>query len=179
MKKLLLLAALSGMLIGIHAAEKTIDAQTGKGGGGPSIPQKRDPQQRDQNPTTQILPNNRPIGSAGNPASHTAGYNTVDEDIQKRVITTLSTGSVGTQGTLALDQTTDIKVTVTNRQVTLRGEVQTEKSKQTITKRIAGLDGVKAVNNQLTINPKARPAHADLMQPDGYSPANKLPSQPK
>jgi hypothetical protein len=176
MKKFLLLAALPGFLLG--AAENTEPAKTGKGGGGPSITQKRDPQQTDGNPTTQVLSTNRPSGAAPGTA---VGYNTVDEDLQKRIITALSTGSIGTQGTLAPDQTTDIKVTVTNRQVTLKGEVISDKSKQALGKRVAGLDGVKGVNNQLTVNPNAKPKRADLVRPDGYSPGNTKtsPTAPK
>jgi hypothetical protein len=93
--------------------------------------------------------------------------------LRQRVLVSLSTGSIGTQGILASDQLTDIKVAVTNRVVTLSGDVQSEKNKKTIEKRVAGLDGVKRVNNQLTVNTGRKPAHADLTKPDGYAPGKK------
>jgi hypothetical protein len=169
MKKMLLLGALSTALVG--AAENTVVDKTGKGGGGPSIQQKRDPQQTDKNPTTQVVPNQKP---AGTPAGAAVGSNTVDADLRNRVLVALSTGSVGTQGILAKDQLTDIKVAVTNRTVTLRGDVISEKAKASIAKRVAGLDGVKGVNNQLIVNPAAKPARGELMAPDGYGPANSV-----
>jgi osmotically-inducible protein OsmY len=168
MNKLLLLGALSTVLVG--AAEPTVTVEkSGKGGGEPSIPQKRDPQQTDKNPTTQVIPN---TGAAGNSPGSAVGSNTVDQDLRNRILVSLSTGSIGTQGVIATNQLTDIKVTVTNRQVTLRGEVLNEKFKETIGKRVAGLDGVKGVKNDLIINPTRKPKHAELMAPDGYGPAN-------
>ena len=167
MKKLLLLGAFAASLV--SAAEPTVIEKTGKGGGGPSIPQKRDPQQTDQNPTTQVLSNN---SNSGNSPGAAVGSNTVDQDLRNRVLVALSTGSIGTQGVIAKDQLTDIKVAVTNRQVTLRGDVISEKSKETIGKRVAGLDGVKGVKNELKVNPSAKPKRAELMAPDGYSPGN-------
>ena len=62
---------------------------------------------------------------------------------------------------------------MTNRVVTLSGDVQSEKNKKTIAKRVAGLDGVKRVNNQLTVSTARKPAHADLTNPDGYASGKK------
>ena len=168
MKNLLLLGAFSAALA-VGAAEQTVIEKTGKGAGGPSIPQKRDPQNTDKNPTTQVLPN---TNNSGTPVGTAVGADNVDQDLRNRILVALSTGSVGTQGVIAKDQLTDIKVAVTNRQVTLRGDVLNEKAKESIAKRVAGLDGVKAVKNELTVNPSGKPRHAELMAPDGYGPGN-------
>lgn len=168
MNKYILLAAMTGGVV--FAADTTEPVKPKIGGTTTPIEHKKDPLQSNNNPTTGIVSNNAAVGSAA--AAQTGTVN-VDKDLQKRVTVALSSGSIGTQGVLAQDQLTDIKVTVTNRQVTLRGEVISEKNKETLGKRVAGLDGVKGVNNLLTINPKAKPARADLVQPDGYSPGSK------
>jgi hypothetical protein len=165
MKKFLWLAMVGGLVVG--AAEQTTTVSPQRGGSTTPVEHQKDPQQRRNEPTTQIRPGNTPAGSA---ATREAGTSSVDKDIQQRVLVSLSTGTVGTQGILASNQLTDIKVTVTNRQVTLRGDVMSEKSKQTIGKRVAGLDGVKGVSNELTVNPRRKASNAELMRPDGYSP---------
>jgi hypothetical protein len=128
-------------------------------------PQTKDPQQTRKEQTTQIITNT----AKGTAPVNYRGAGTVDEDLRQRVKVALSTGSVGTQGVIASDQLTDIKVAVTNRIVTLSGNVKSEKSKQTIAKRVAGLDGVQSVNNNLSVNPKGKTGISDLTQPDGYS----------
>src|SRR5205085_3578061 len=105
-------------------------------------PQVKDPQQSRNEQTTQIVTN---TGKAAQTVNY-KGLGTVDEDLRQRVTVALSTGSVGTQGVLPSQLTTDIKVNVTNRVVTLSGDVASEKSKQAIGKRVAGLDGVTKVN---------------------------------
>lgn len=162
---MLLVVALTGMVAG--AQEKTItvspkQAET-------YTPQTKDPQQSRNEQTTQIVTNT----SKGTAPRNYKGSGTVDDDIRQRVLTALSTGSIGTQGVLPSDLLTDIKVAVTNRVVTLSGDVTSEKNKATLGKRVAGLDGVKGVNNQLTISSKGKPARADLLKPDGYSPGTK------
>jgi hypothetical protein len=171
MKMTLLALAVSSFVAG--AQEKTItippnEAKT-------ITPQTIDPQQSRNEQTTVIATNT----AKGTAPIHFKGAQTVDEDLQKRVKVALSTGSVGTQGIIASDQLTDIQVAVTNRVVTLTGNVTSEKSKQTIGKRVAGLDGVKGVNNKLAINATGKPAHADLVKPDGYSPGTNAQQTPK
>jgi hypothetical protein len=165
MKMMLLALGLTGALG--FAQEKTIEvtpkqAET-------YTPQRKDPQQSRNEQTTQIVTNN----AKGNAPVNYKGSATVDEDLRQRVLVALSTGSIGTQGVLPSNLLTDIKVAVTNRVVTLKGDVVSEKSKQTLAKRVAQLDGVTKVNNQLTVNPKAKPARADLLKPDGYAPGTK------
>ena len=125
---------------------------------------QKDPKQTRREPTTQIITN-----ANGRAPLSQVGSKSVDDDLRQRVLVALSTGSIGTQGVLPADQLTDIQVAVTNRQVTLRGDVISEKNKETIAKRVAKLDGVQGVKNELTVNPKAKPARADLVKPDGYS----------
>jgi osmotically-inducible protein OsmY len=167
MNKIVLAVALSGIVAGAGAQEKTVTvpgkhAET-------YTPQTKDPQQSRNEQTTQIATNT----AKGTAPINYKGAGTVDEDLRQRILVALSTGSIGTQGVIASDQLTDIKVAVTNRVVTLNGEVTSEKSKKTIEKRVAGLDGVQKVNNQLKINPSHKPAHADLLKPDGYTPGRK------
>jgi osmotically-inducible protein OsmY len=168
MKKMLLVATLAGVLVNAQEKTETLQPKVGSGVGG-YTPQVRDPQQSRKEQSTQIVTNN----SKGAPAVNYKGAGTVDEDLRQRALVALSTGSVGTQGVIASDQLTDIKVAVTNRIVTLDGDVVSEKNKEIIGKRIAGLDGVKSVENRLKVNPKAKRARADLFRPDGYSPGTK------
>jgi len=135
-----------------------------RGDSGQKIEFQKDPQQTRREPTTQIVTN----ASGGGPLAQ-VGSKSVDDDLRQRVLVALSTGSIGTQGVLPADQLTDIQVAVTNRQVTLRGDVLNQKSKENLAKRVAKLDGVQGVKNELTVNPKAKPARADLVKPDGYS----------
>jgi hypothetical protein len=164
----LLAIALSGWAVGAQTPKEqtvTVPPEAAK----TYTPQTKDPQQSRIEQTTQIATNS----AKGTAPINYKGAATVDEDLRQRVLVALSTGSVGTQGILASDQLTDIKVQVTNRVVTLNGDVASEKSKRTIGKRVAGLDGVKGVQNNLTINPKGKPARADLTKPDGYAPGTK------
>ena len=162
MKMMLLAVGLTGVMA--FAQEKTIVVPGKKAE--TYTPQTKDPQQSRNEQTTQIVTNS-PKGNA--PVNY-KGASTVDEDLRQRVTVALSTGSIGTQGILPTNLTTDIKVSVTNRVVTLRGDVTSEKSKATMAKRVAGLDGVKSVNNQLTVNSKAKTPRGDLLKPDGYAP---------
>jgi hypothetical protein len=165
MRNLLLIAALTGTLA--TAQEKNAPAGDKRDSSKPPIAFDKDPQQKRPEPTTQIITNN----SNGTAARNQTGAGTVDQDVRQRVLVSLSTGSVGTQGVLASNQLTDIKVSVTNRVVTLQGEVVSDKNKEVIGKRVAGMDGVKSVNNQLTVNPNAKPSKKPgLFNPDGYAP---------
>lgn len=170
---MLLALGLTGMVAA--AQEKTIEVSPKQAE--TYTPQTKDPQQSRNEETTQIVTNS----AKGSPARNDKGSNTVDEDLRQRVLVSLSTGSVGTQGVLPANLLTDIKVSVTNRVVTLKGDVVSEKSKQTLAKRVSQLDGVKSVNNQLAVNPSAKPARADLVKPDGYAPGTKdqRPEAPK
>ncbi len=164
MKNLLWAAALSA---GVWAtAQETVEPVPGRRDSDrPPVEFNKDPQQSRLEPTTRIVTNN----AAGAGARSQAGANTVDHDLRQRTLVALSTGSIGTQGILPSDQLTDIQVTVTNRVVTLRGEVTSQKNRETIGKRIAGLDGVKRVKNELKVNPAAKGARSDLLNPDGYA----------
>ena len=165
MKMMFLAVGLTATLA--FAQEKTIEVPREKAE--TYTPQRKDPQQSRNEQTTQIVTNT----SKGTAPVNYKGSKTVDEDLRQRVLVALSTGSIGTQGVLPSNLLTDIKVAVTNRVVTLNGDVISEKSKETLGKRVAGLDGVKNVNNQLTVNPSAKPARADLLKPDGYAPGKK------
>jgi osmotically-inducible protein OsmY len=158
---------LTGIVATTAAQEKTITVSPEKLR--TYTPQTKDPLQTRNEQTTQIATNS----AKGTAPINYKGAATVDDDLRQRILVALSTGSVGTQGIIASDQLTDIKVNVTNRVVTLTGDVTSEKSKKTIGKRVAGLDGVKSVNNHLAVNAKGKPARADLVKPDGYSAGSK------
>lgn len=173
--KMLLLAGTFATVLAAGAQEKTeVIKPQGIEQSRPAVKFRKDPQQSRMEPTTQIVTNTAK-GNAPRSQTDTGGAVSVDKDLSQRVRVALSTGSVGTQGILATDQLTDIKVTATNRMVTLRGEVISQENKEIIGKRVAGLDGVKGVNNQLTVNPHSKPRRANLFKPDGYSPGNKEP----
>jgi hypothetical protein len=165
MKKMLWAMALTGLVAG--AQEKTAEFSLTQAGADAS--QTKDPLQTRREQSTQIVTNT----GKGNAPVNYKGAATVDDDLRQRVLVALSTGSIGTQGVISSDQLTDIKVSVTNRMVTLRGDVASEKNKQTLGKRVAGLDGVKSVSNNLTINPNVKAARQNLLKPDGYSPGTK------
>jgi hypothetical protein len=167
MNKLLLAIALTGLVTGLNAQEKMVTVPPKKAE--TLTPQTKDPQQSRNEQTTQIVTNS----AKGTAPVNYQGAGTVDEDLRQRILVALSTGSVGTQGILASDQLTDIKVAVTNRVVTLSGDVKSEQNKKTIVKRVAGLDGVKIVNNNLTVNPSAKKLDANLLKPDGYGAGSK------
>lgn len=165
--------AFSGFLV--FGQEQTTAVPVDRGGKTAPVEFQKDPRQTRNEETTKIVENGK-----GTPAASQKGSVNVDEDLRQRVLVSLSTGSVGTQGVLATNQLTDIKVAVTNRVVTLKGDVLNEKNKTTIGKRVAGLDGVTRVDNQLTINPGAKTKKDDALKPDGYSPGkNDKPTQPQ
>lgn len=180
MKKTFFLAGALAAATGTWAADQkeTLKPRDGGGKNAP-IEVKRDPQQTALDPTTQIKPNT----PAGAPAATEKGAapqaNSIDKDMQNRVLVALSTGSLGTQGVIATNQLTNIKVEVKDRVVTLRGDVTSEKNRQTIEKRVKGLDGVTRVVNELKVNPSAKTKRPDLQHPDGYAPSgNQSPSAP-
>jgi hypothetical protein len=183
MKNLILVAALTAGVSEAWADEQkeTLKEQSGKGKV-PPIEVRKDPRQTILEPTTQIRPNT-PAGAAassqkgsGNAVTDQQQPTTIDKDLQNRVLVALSTGSTGTQGILATNQLTNIKVDVKDRVVTLRGDVTTEKNRQVLEKRVKGLAGVDRVVNQLTVNPSGQTRRDGLQNPDGYSGnANPIP----
>lgn len=180
MKKTFFLAGALAAMTGTWAADQkeTLKPRDGGGKNAP-IEVKRDPQQTALDPTTQIKPNAPTGAPAAGEKGNAPKANSIDQDLQNRVLVALSTGSVGTQGVLATNQLTGIKVEVKDRVVTLRGDVTSEKSRGTIEKRVKGMDGVSRVVNELKVNPAAKTKRPSLQQPDGYAPSrNQTPSAP-
>lgn len=173
--KLFAAAMVSGALV--MAQEKTEEIKSDRSSARPPVSFQKDPRQSRPEQTTQIVTNSAKGGTIQTQKESTS----VDDDIRQRVLVSLSTGSVGTQGIISSDQLTDIQVNVSNRVVTLKGDVISERNKSVIAKRVAGMDGVARVNNQLTVNPKAKVKGSDLYKPDGYSPGkqNGVPPSPK
>ena len=78
-----------------------------------------------------------------------------DQELAQKIRTALTTGSMGTTGVIAENQLTYIQVQAKDGVVTLSGPVGTEGEKKTIEKQVAGMKGVKSVQNQLTVTPGA------------------------
>jgi osmotically-inducible protein OsmY len=74
-----------------------------------------------------------------------------DEELAKQIRVALTTGSLGTTGSIAEDQLTKIQVRAQGGVVVLSGPVSSEAEKRTIEKQVAGMKGVKAVRNALTV----------------------------
>ncbi|HVK59076.1 MAG TPA: BON domain-containing protein [Candidatus Kapabacteria bacterium] len=78
-----------------------------------------------------------------------------DVELAKKIRIALTTGSMGTTGVIAENQLTKIQVQVQDGVATLSGPVGSEGEKQSLEKQVAGMKGVKSVNNQLTVIPGA------------------------
>jgi hypothetical protein len=89
---------------------------------------------------------------SGNFQSQSMPGQSSDQELAKQIRIALTTGSMGTTGAIAEDQLTKIQVQSENGNVTLSGAVSSEKEKRTVEKQVAGMKGVKSVNNQLTVN---------------------------
>lgn len=172
MKNLILIAALSAGVGAAFADEQkeTLKEQSGNGKV-PPINVEKDPRQPQPEPTTRIIPNSGAPSKTeqGGKAAAQENPKTIDDDLRNRVLVSLSTGSVGTQGVLATNNLTSIKVDVKDRVVTLRGDVTTDKNREIIEKRVKGLAGVDRVVNELKVNPNAKMKRSQLFNPDGYS----------
>jgi osmotically-inducible protein OsmY len=118
---------------------------------------------------TDIAPSNSPdlqtnranaadIGIGG-PLQHQSGNyrsqplptQATDEELAKKVKVALTTGSMGTTGTIPEGLLTKIDVKVKDGVVTLSGPVSSEAEKETIQKQVSGYKGVKSVQNNLTV----------------------------
>ena len=114
-----------------------------------------------RNDGTEVSTNNlnsADIGIGGAPQRQSGNFQTQgqnalasDEELTKQVKVALTTGSAGTTGAIAENQLTKIDVKVREGVVTLSGPVSSESKKRTIGKQVAGMRGVKAVQNQLTV----------------------------
>jgi hypothetical protein len=93
---------------------------------------------------------------SGNFESQSLPGQSSDQELAKQIRIALTTGSVGTTGAIAEDQLTKIQVQSQNGNVTLTGPVASENEKRTVEKQVAGMKGVKSVNNQLTVTPSDR-----------------------
>ena len=74
-----------------------------------------------------------------------------DREMEKQIRVALTTGSMGTTGALAEDQLTDIQVQARNGIVTLSGPVSNMEERKIIEKRVMGMKGVRAVQNNLQV----------------------------
>jgi hypothetical protein len=104
-----------------------------------------------------------PQRATGNYQSQALPGQGSDQELAKQIKVALTTGSVGTTGSIAEDQLTKIDVQVQNGVVTLSGPVASEKEKEIIEKQVAGLKGVKSVVNNL--NPGGRNVSDKTLEP--------------
>ncbi|MGV3771458.1 MAG: BON domain-containing protein [Verrucomicrobiales bacterium] len=123
-----------------------------------------------QTQNTAVEGNQTSMGSASRIESQTQGSNletnlqqasksledTPDNELAERIKVAISTGSLGTTGIIAADQLTSIQVQAKDGVVTLTGKVGSEKERETMIKRVKGLEGVKDVVANLTIDPAAK-----------------------
>lgn len=110
---------------------------------------------------TEVSTNNlnkADIGIGGVPQRQSGNFETQeqgalvnDEELAKQVKVALTTGSAGTTGVIAENQLTKIDVQARDGVVTLSGPVSSESEKRTIGNQVAGMRGVKSVQNQLTV----------------------------
>jgi hypothetical protein len=76
---------------------------------------------------------------------------TSDEELAKQIRVALTTGSMGTTGVIAENQLAPINVDVRNGVATLTGPTSTEQEKETITKQVSHMKGVRGVVNNLRV----------------------------
>lgn len=95
-----------------------------------------------------------------------------DEELAKKIRTALTTGSMGTTGLIAENQLTKIQVQAKDGNVVLTGPVGSEGEKQAVEKQVAGMKGVKSVQNQLTVTPGAANENA-IQSPYPRTPGNQ------
>lgn len=103
-------------------------------------------------------PNAADIGIGGTPQRQSGNYQSEplpsqssDEELAKQIKVAITTGSMGTTGAIAENQLTRIDVRVQNGAVTLRGPVSSQEERRVIEKQVAGMKGVRSVQNQLTV----------------------------
>ena len=86
-----------------------------------------------------------------------------DSELTSQIKVAITTGSTGTTGSIAENQLTKIDVQVREGNVTLSGLVSSEEEKKTIEKQISAFNGVKSVQNNLSVG--ARPLDNVPLQP--------------
>jgi hypothetical protein len=74
-----------------------------------------------------------------------------DEELAKQIKVALTTGSMGTTGMIAEDQLAPIDVQVKEGAVTLSGPAANEKEKESITKQVSRMKGVRGVVNNMAV----------------------------
>jgi hypothetical protein len=92
---------------------------------------------------------------SGNYESQPLPGQNADDELARQIRVALTTGSVGTTGAIAENQLTAIQVQSRDGHVTITGPVGSEQEKQTIEKRVAGMGGVKSVQNKLIVDRSA------------------------
>lgn len=103
-------------------------------------------------------PQNAADNGIGGPAQRESGNyqrqalpgQNADEELAKQIKVALTTGSLGTTGSIAENQLTKIDVQVRGGHVTLSGPVSSEDERKWIEKQVAGFKGVQSVQNNLT-----------------------------
>ncbi len=94
--------------------------------------------------------------STGQPSGPADPHTLSDNELATKVHVALSTGTTGTTGAYAPDMLLDqISVTASNGSVTLSGVVGSQSAKTRFGERARAIQGVKEVNNQLTVSPSA------------------------
>jgi hypothetical protein len=150
---------------GDHAGGKRVSAQRDESGEeanfGSATDIRSSARQDASNPV-----NNADNGLGGPVQRQTGNYQSQpvqgqesDNELAKKIKVALTTGSMGTTGVIAEDKLTRIDVAVQNGVVTLRGAVSSDKEKQSIEKQVAGMKGVGAVRNELSVGGRSLQGH--------------------
>jgi len=101
-----------------------------------------------------------PAGQRGFGSSGSATMN--DDQLAQRVKRQLAKESTGTYDTLKKDIARNITVSSEQGRITLKGSVPTEQEKKVIGIRVAEIEGVSSVDNQLSVSSYSVPEHRNL-----------------
>ena len=93
--------------------------------------------------------------------------NTAIADLPARVRDALATGRPNSITRLTPERLERFEIEAANGVVTLRGPVRSETERLMISQRVANMEGVRAVNNQLRVISPAGPGIADPIEPAG------------
>jgi hypothetical protein len=137
-----------------------ISAKRNESGERPNFGSATDIIETNANTGNEIIkqPNTADVGlggpvmrEAGNYQRNSRAELESDRELAKQIKVAITTGSMGTTGVIAENQLTKIDVQVRDGVVTLSGPVANELEKRTIEKQVAGMKGIRGVQNNLTV----------------------------
>jgi hypothetical protein len=157
-KALIAACAAAAALVGCgdYARGKQISSSRNESKESPNFGSATDISKNGEMPSNSM--NSADIGLGGPVQRQTGNYQNQplpgqasDKELAKKIKVALTTGSMGTTGTIAENQLTKIDVQVHDGNVTLAGPVSSENEKKDIGKQVSSFKGVKSVQNNLTV----------------------------